>query len=157
LSSSREHDWTRFVTEHPSATLYHTLPWRDFLVAVFGHRPTYLIASSGGSVVGVLPLFHVAVPMIGSKLLSIPYDIGSGGALAHDEEAERALVNQAMTIARDRRVDYLELRHGGERPALQPLGLRVDRPVLISDMPLDDAASVQSRIASDHRKAIRKA
>ena len=38
-----------------------------------------------------------------------------------------------MGMARDRGVDYLELRHAAPRPALDPLRLRVQQPVLISD------------------------
>ena len=153
----READWMSFVDGHPDATLYHTLPWRDFLAAVFGHAPCYMVAQDGDRISGVLPLFHVRFPMLGSKLISLPYDIGSGGALADSAAAEQALAGAAMALARERGVDYLELRHGSERPALAPLGLRTQTPVLISDMVLESEAAVQSRVASDHRKAVRKA
>jgi predicted N-acyltransferase len=87
----------------------------------------------------------------------LPYDIGSGGALAADAMVEQALVKHAMALARELNVDYLELRHGSGRPALAALGLRTQEPVLISDMTLESEKAVQAKIASDHRKAVRKA
>jgi FemAB-related protein (PEP-CTERM system-associated) len=153
----REEDWTAFVKTHPDATLYHTLQWRDLIADVFGHAPKYLVARQAGRLTGVLPQFYVRVPLIGSKLISLPYDIGSGGALAETPAVEQALAAQAMTMARDLAVDYLELRHGSPRRSLEPLGLRTQSPVLISDMLLESEAAVNARIASDHRKAVRKA
>ena len=149
--------WTTFVQSHPDATLYHTTVWRDFIADVFGHTPRYLVARDGDRIAGVLPLFHIRVPLVGSKLISLPYDIGSGGALAESEAVEQQLATTAMTLARELGVDYLELRHGSARPALASLGLRTQEPVLISDMTLESEAAVAKRIASDHRKAVRKA
>ena len=149
--------WTTFVQSHPDATLYHTTVWRDFITDVFGHTPRYLVARDGDRIAGVLPLFHIRVPLVGSKLISLPYDIGSGGALAESDAIEQHLATAAMTLARELGVDYLELRHGSARPALASLGLRTQEPVLISDMTLESEAAVAKRIASDHRKAVRKA
>ena len=157
LSDFRDEDWTAFVRAHPDATLYHTLPWRDFIADVFGHAPRYLAALSGQRIAGVLPLFYIRIPLVGSKLISLPYDIGSGGALAESDTVEQALAGAAVKLARDLAVDYLELRHGSPRSALSALGLRTQMPVLISDMTLDSDAAVQARIAADHRKAVRKA
>jgi FemAB-related protein (PEP-CTERM system-associated) len=150
-------DWTRYTETHPRATLYHTLQWRDFIADLFGHAPLYVAAEANGRLTGVLPLFHVNMPLLGSKLLSLPYDIGSGGALADDDDTERVLVTHAMEAARELGVDYLELRHGSPRPALDALGLRRQEPVVISDMLLDGETAVRARISPDHRKAVRKA
>jgi FemAB-related protein (PEP-CTERM system-associated) len=157
LHAGHEAGWTAFVQAHPAATLYHSLAWRDFLVDVFGHRPEYLIAEEDGRTRGVLPLFEVRLPGFGTKLISLPYDLGSGGALAAASAVERALVRRAIDLARERRVGYLELRYGDPRPALEPLELARSEPVLLSEMALDDEAAVQQRISADHRKAVRKA
>lgn len=149
--------WTDFVAQHPTANLYHTLLWREVITEVFGHQPIYLIAEREADVCGVLPMFLVKAPLLGSKLISLPYDIGSGGALAGDDEAERAIVEHAISLARKLRVTYLELRCGSERRALTPLGLQRSEPVLISEMDLDGEAAVWARLKEDHRKAIRKA
>jgi FemAB-related protein (PEP-CTERM system-associated) len=157
LDGRLEPGWTAFLEAHPGATFYHTLAWRDFLADVFGHTPRYLVAERNGEVAGVLPLFEVSMPLLGRKLISLPYDMGSGGALTSDDGTERALVSAAVDLARERRVSFLELRHGSDRPALDGLGLRTQAPVFISDMPLDGEANVKARISSDHRKAVRKA
>ena len=155
--------WTEFVTAHPAANLYHTLLWRDLVIEIFGHRPVYLLAERGGEVCGALPMFFVKAPLLGSKLISLPYDIGSGVALTIDgapndaDAVERALVESAISLARRLKVNHLELRCGYERPALAHLGLQRDEPVLISEMELDDEAAVLARLKEDHRKAVGKA
>ncbi len=157
LTSADESEWTAFVRGHDAATFYHTLAWRDFVAEVFGHRPRYLIAKDGNQIVGALPLFEVAFPWLGSKFISLPYDVGSGGALAGTDDVERHLAAHALSMARDRGARYLELRGGHRRPALEALGFRVQEPVVISDMALANEAEVRAGISTDHRKAIRKA
>jgi hypothetical protein len=149
--------WTEFLLSHPPANLYHTPLWRDLLTEVFGHRPLYLAAEIEGSVSGILPLFLVRAPLLGSKLISIPYDIGAGGALAADPVSERCLVQRAIGIAQEMKVNYLELRCGSPRDFLEPLGFQRSEPVLISEMPLGAEEQVWLRAEKDHRKAVQKA
>src|SRR4051812_13153268 len=59
--------WRRFVEQHPGASAYHTLPWRDVVSSVFGHAPRYLVAEAGGSLRGILPMFEVRMPLLGAK------------------------------------------------------------------------------------------
>jgi hypothetical protein len=157
LEPAAEPGWTAFVSGHAHATLYQTLAWRDVVHEVFGHRPLYLIAARGTAISGVLPLFRVKAPLLGSKLLGLPYDIGSGGPLASDAESEIALVRAAMSLAERERVDYLELRLADSRPSLDNLGLIRSHPVVISDMDLTDGEKVWSRVSTDNRQSIRKA
>lgn len=157
LREADDAGWTEFVTKRPESNLYHTLQWRGFIQEVFGHRPIYLMAESSDGVTGVLPMFLVRSPVLGSKLVSLPYDIGSGGAVVTDEWTERSLVKQAMSLARELQVNYLELRYGAVRPALADLGLDRREPVLLSEMALDTEDQVWGRVKDDHRKAIRKA
>ena len=90
--------------------------WRDTIAGIFGLRPLYLAAEAEGKITGVLPMFHVRAPFLGSKLISIPYDIGSGGALASDSASELLLVERAIEIAQEKKVNYLELRYGTPVP-----------------------------------------
>jgi len=149
--------WQQFVTDYPAANLYHTLLWRDVVRDVFGHHPVYLFAEEAGLIRGILPMFHVRFPLLGSKLISIPYDIGSGGALALDEAAEVALAEHAVACARDRKVGYLELRYSSPRAWLEPLGFQRAEPVIISEMILDGEEQVTARISKDHLHSVRKA
>jgi hypothetical protein len=98
--------WTEFVTTHPTVhstvhlaahpdaqfaaqlatNLYHTLLWRDLANEVFGHQPVCLLAERNGNVCDALPMFLVKTPLFGSKLISLPYDIGSGGVFTLNDE-----------------------------------------------------------------------
>jgi hypothetical protein len=149
--------WTQFLNTHSGANLYHTPVWRATLTEVFGHRPLYLLAEREGAVSGVLPLYLVQAPLLGSKLISIPYDIGSGGTLAADPASERSLVERAIAIARERKVNYLELRYGQPQDYLESLGFQKSEPVLISEMALGEEEQVWLQVEKDHRKAVQKA
>jgi predicted N-acyltransferase len=157
LDKATEHAWDSFITSRPEANLYHTLMWRDFVQEVFGHQPAYLICRNGESITGVMPMFLVKMPLLGSKLISIPYDVGCGGALTADAPSEAALAAQAIRIAQREQVGYVELRSRARRPALHALGLTQSEPVILSEMQLDAADQVWARVSKDHRKDMRKA
>jgi hypothetical protein len=160
LQGSESAEYDAFVARRPEANLYHTLVWRDVIREVFGHRDEYLVARKGGKIDGVMPLFLVrfpVLPALGSKLLSLPYDIGSGGPLAGDADSARALVVAAIERAKSQRVTYLEIRLDRPAPWLEELGFRVSQPVLTSEMELDGEEAVWGRVREDHRKAMKKA
>jgi hypothetical protein len=149
--------WTNFLSSHPDANLYHTPIWQGTLTEVFGHQPLYLMAEREGRISGILPLYLVQAPLLGSKLISLPYDIGSGGAVAADPASERLLVERAIAIARERKVNYLELRYGQPRDYLESMGFQKSEPVLISEMALGEEEAIWLQVEKDHRKAVQKA
>ncbi len=149
--------WHTFISCHDDAVFYHTLAWRDFVHTVFGHRPYYLVCEQGDRITGVLPMFLVSYPMLGSKLISLPYDIGAGGPLAEDVPAASQLARHAMILATQLGVGYLQFRCAGTNAALAQLDLDESEPVILSEIALDNEHDVWSRIEKDHRKAIRKA
>jgi hypothetical protein len=155
--SGDDAQWTEFLRSHPDANLYHTPAWRGIVTQVFAHTPMYLAAESAGKFSGILPLFLVKAPLLGSKLISLPYDIGSGGALASDPASERMLVERAIAIAREKRVNYLELRYGAPRDFLEQMGFVRTEPALISEMELGPEDQVWANVEKDHRKAVQKA
>ena len=149
--------WSSFVAAHPESTVYHTLPWRDVVRSAFGHRSRYALAEQDGIVRGVLPMFDVRAPLLGSKLISMPYDLGSGGPLAVDAAAETALMTAAIALATGSGARYLELRCNCRRPTIEGFGLRHDAPALISDLVVDDEAATWDRLHGSQRKAVRAA
>ncbi|MHC5066445.1 MAG: GNAT family N-acetyltransferase [Planctomycetota bacterium] len=157
LAANDEMAWTEYVSGHPEANLYHTLLWRDFIRSVFRHEPFYLAKWHAGKIEGILPMFRVRLPLLGAKLISLPYDIGSGGTLAASSEIEIALVRQAMALANEQGVKFLEIRHGEARLALEELGLQRVSPVIVHDMQLDDREAVWARVRKDHRKQVKRA
>src|SRR4051812_6957461 len=116
LSPAVEAEWSRYVASHAAATLYHSLEWRDLVSDVFGHYPRYLVAVRDHRVAGVLPMFLVRFPGLGRKLISLPYDVGSGGPLTDDAEAGTALAIAARQLAVQSGVAYLQLRCGSPSP-----------------------------------------
>src|SRR5205823_12598933 len=69
-----------------------------------------------GRIVGVLPLviFDSWLSMFGRFAVSLPF-VNYGGVLAADDDVARQLVDAAGDLARDERLDHVELRHVGRR------------------------------------------
>jgi hypothetical protein len=149
--------WEGFVSGHEDAVFYHTLAWRDFVQQVFAHQPHYLICEQEGRITGILPMFMIRFPLLGSKLISLPYDIGAGGPLVREPAAATQLAERAMHLARELRAGYLQFRCAARCEALAQLELEESEPVILSEIILDNEQDVWSRVERDHRKAMRKA
>ncbi len=149
--------WNEFVSNCSEATVYHSTPWRDFVTNTFGQQSRYVLAETSGKIRGVLPLFQISAPLLGSKMISMPYDVASGGPLTADPGVARALAEAAALKAKQQRVDYLELRCPGPSPALEALGFRRSEPVLISDLELSDEQTIWKSLKPDRRKSVGRA
>jgi len=154
LRNQERDRWDAFAASHPASNLYHTTLWRDFVQSAYLHRPIYLFTEREGRISGILPMFHVRVPLVGSKIISLPYDIGSGGALAPDEASGKALIEAAVARARQLGVDYLELRYSETQADAAALGLSASEPVLISELELDEPEQVWARLNRKHWRSI---
>lgn len=106
--------WESYVASHPDASLFHGLTWQRSLERTFpSYQPCHRIAWRGDSVCGVLPLYRVPSLPFGCSLISTPLGV-YGGVCADDEEAARALIEDATAHARRIGARYVEFRH--ERP-----------------------------------------
>jgi FemAB-related protein (PEP-CTERM system-associated) len=103
-------EWDAFVRSAPHGSPFHLLAWKRAVEAAFGHRPHYLLASRGGGLEGVLPLFEVRGLFAGRGLISVPYGV-YGGVCATSARARTALLEAATILARRLRARYVELRH----------------------------------------------
>ena len=92
LSPEHEEAYDVFLRECPTALFYHSLRFRDFLVALLGCERRYAIALNGGDVVGALPLMAKEGPY-GRVLNSLPYFGSNGGLLGADPEARALLAD----------------------------------------------------------------
>jgi FemAB-related protein (PEP-CTERM system-associated) len=61
-------------------------------------------------VTGILPLVQLKSFIFGNHLVSIPF-FDLGGIVADDEETEKALLSEALRLAKNFWVDTIELRH----------------------------------------------
>lgn len=103
--------WDDFVLLSPHSTAYHQYAWKAVIERSFGHRGYYRAAvDDSGSMQGILPMFHMKSGLFGSFMVSVPY-VNYGGLLCSSAAAADALLNEAESLRRDCRADYLELRH----------------------------------------------
>ena len=119
-------------------------------------QKAYLIeARSGDAILGVLPLVFLNTLLFGRVVASLPY-FSWAGAMAHDADVRRGLVDQAVKLTDDLDAKYLELRQ------LQA----VDHPALVEGqtdkvllrVPLSDDPDVNwKKLKSEVRTQVRKA
>ncbi len=102
--------WDAFVQGSASGTFCHLTGWGQVIERVWKHPPHHLIAEDGGTIKGVLPLFHVKSRVFGSMLISTPNGV-YGGIVADEPEARRVLLDEAKKLAATLQVDFLELRN----------------------------------------------
>lgn len=101
--------WDAYVISHPEGTFFHLLKWRDVLYKSFSYKPLYLCVRDAGRVRGIMPLFLVKSMLFGRSLVAMPAAV-YGGPVATDEPSKRALLREAIRLATDHRVRYLEIR-----------------------------------------------
>jgi len=83
---------------------------------VFGHPAHYLTEQRNGRITAILPLVEVRSRLFGHALISNAFCVG-GGPLATDPGSFEAILEQAETLGRKLRVDYVELR---DMPSASP-------------------------------------
>jgi FemAB-related protein (PEP-CTERM system-associated) len=110
LSPEYEQQWDEYVEACPQATFFHRSGWKKVIENAFRHRTYYLYTEAGGTITGVLPLGHIRSRLFGNALISVPFCV-YGGIATEDEEARRLLESAACELARDLKVDFLEMRN----------------------------------------------
>lgn len=99
-----------WVRARRGGTFFHQSGWRKVVEDVFQHRAHYLVAERGRQWEGVLPLFFVKGPFLGSNLVSIPYAV-YGGMLVDNPRAAVALRQHAERLGRRLGAGYIEFRN----------------------------------------------
>jgi FemAB-related protein (PEP-CTERM system-associated) len=146
--------WDTYVESHPLAKPYHLAGWSKAVADLFGLETHYLAArSSSGEIVGVLPLVRQRNLVFGDRLTSLPF-FNYGGALADDETTREALMARARELARELRVDRLELRDTVPPPA--GWHCRSDKATLVLDLPTS-AEGLSKGFGSKLRSQIKRA
>ena len=102
--------WNEYLTKWGYDGFHLCEEWAQIFEGALKHRPHFLWATQEGRIVGVLPLMHVAGPVFGQYLASMPYT-NTGGVLADSDEIARRLISEAADLADQLNVKHLELRH----------------------------------------------
>jgi len=111
LTLSDSH-WSTFVKQQAERSFYYNPAWLDLIIRLYGYTVIPLTATnSTGQVTGFLPLCSVQSPLTGQRLVSLPFS-DHCPLLADDEASANDLIHQAIRLAQQRRVRYLELRTG---------------------------------------------
>lgn len=82
--------WDSYVQNHQECSPYHLFAWQESIFEAYGHNPGSLVAISDNTLVGVLPLVKLKIPLLGSKLISLPF-CDLGGPLADSPEIAASL------------------------------------------------------------------
>jgi hypothetical protein len=113
-----------FLDGAAGACLFHRPAWHAVIEATYGHRTYWFVARDpSGAIVGVFPVVAVRQPMLGLKLVALPYQFHAGAPLARDSETAIQLVEAAIAFARQRRARHLEIRHDSPAPHLERAGM----------------------------------
>ncbi|MGE5324953.1 MAG: FemAB family XrtA/PEP-CTERM system-associated protein [Actinomycetota bacterium] len=145
--------WDEFVRCESSASFFHLSGWMRVMERTFGYRECALLAERAGRITGVLPLFEIKNWVLGRCLISSPFAV-YGGIAAADQESYSALLQYVQGMARDRHVEYLELRsRDGE---LQPGFHANSRYATFTCDLSSDSESNLKRLPKDTRYMIRK-
>jgi FemAB-related protein (PEP-CTERM system-associated) len=144
--------WDAFVLDCAEASFFHRIGWRDIYQETFGHRTRYLLAERDGAVVGVLPLVELKSVLFGHALVSLPFAV-YGGVAALDDEARTALSRHAVDLARELRVQHLEMRN---RVSCEPDWERQDLYVTFRKNLLPEVEANMLAIPRKQRAMVRK-
>jgi len=101
--------WDDYALNHPDGLAYHQSAWIKAIKTAYGFSDCSLIAEEAGQVRGVLPLVNFQIPLLGCRLVSLPYcDVG--GCLADSEEITSALLDKAVGLGREKNAKKIEIR-----------------------------------------------
>ena len=110
LSDNELHTWNDYVGNNPLSTFCHRSEWKSILETAYNLTTHYMYAEENGEIIGILPLAEVKSLLFGHTLISTPFCV-YGGACSDTPEVSNNLNNEAVKLAKDLSVDYLELRN----------------------------------------------
>jgi serine/alanine adding enzyme len=122
-----------FLRDDDGSNLYHDHRWGTIIQKSFGHRYYLLVSEDDkGTVNGVLPLVHMKSWSFGNFIVSMPF-LNYGGVLADDETSRNLLLDEAIRIAKDLKVDHVEFRQEG--PLLNGFPVKTAKVSMRLDLP----------------------
>ena len=127
--------WDRLTTEHPAGQVWHCAAWLEVLQATYGYRPCHLAYERDGELEAVLPLFLIASPLTGRRLVSLPFS-GPAGPLGWERDAVEALVDAAIGLVPRTRAAYLNLQCRADLLTLPHPNLVAETPFVNSVLPI---------------------
>ncbi|MEJ2621998.1 MAG: FemAB family PEP-CTERM system-associated protein [Candidatus Thiodiazotropha sp.] len=144
--------WNQYLEDAADANFYQRFEWLELNEGHFGHSVYPIVSQDTNGINGVLPMVLINSKLFGKILCSMPF-VNFGGVSAGSGAIEKALVEYAIELARESRVDYLELRASQS----SPLGLAESTKKVSLVIQLEeDHEKIWSGFKSKHRTNIRR-
>jgi len=147
--------WDAFVAAHPQGCVWHRWDWAPLMDDVYGLPAHLLTVRRRGALAGVLPLALQSSRLFGRRLVSLPW-LDHAGILADDDDARRALLDEAIALA-DRLDAALTIRQVADEAADAAADhVRTDKVAMVLDLPCDAEAlwgSLRAKVRNQVRKA----
>jgi|SRR5579883_231133 FemAB-related protein (PEP-CTERM system-associated) len=150
--------WNPSVEEQMKEHFYYDPRWFELIEKLYGYRVIPLTATGEtGQITGFLPLCAISSPLTGRRLVSLPFS-DHCPLLAADEASAHALIEQAIQLARQRKVKYLELRAGSHdvlarRSDLTVANLYVNWILSLVDQPEEVWKALRKPVQQQIKKA----
>jgi FemAB-related protein (PEP-CTERM system-associated) len=104
--------WSTFLEQQTKDSFYYSQPWLDLVTRLYGYSLIPLTTTDvTGQITGFLPLCSLQSPLTGRRLVALPFS-DYCPLLARDDASAHALIEQAICLAQEQKVKYLELRTG---------------------------------------------
>ena len=147
-------EWNSYVTRQADTTFFHQVEWKHVIEKTYKHQPFYLIERVDGNIEGILPLFLMKHMLFGKFLVSIPFG-DYGGICTQQNDIAEALLLNAVEIAKQQHVKYLELKQL-RMLEHESLLLKTSRVGLVLNLE-KDPEKIWNTFKSEIRNRIRKA
>jgi hypothetical protein len=142
-----------FLRRSADTVIFHTPEWHAVVRATYGHMCDYWVARDGAAIVGVFPVVAMRHPLLGTKMVAMPYQYYCGVPIAADTRVQIELVQHAIARAREAGARYLEIRHHAAAPFLEGLGfVALDSQLVTTTAPLEGLTLKQ--IFRGHRQVV---
>ncbi len=145
--------WQGFVARRPDAHCTDLAEWRRIFGELYGIRSHNYAVTRGEEICGVLSLYHIRSPFLGTMLVTSPF-FGYGGLYWDTPATRDALLARADELARELGVDYVELRLRQPLPA--PYRTNTDFLEFDVDLPPTVETAWSETLGSNARQNVRK-
>jgi len=154
-NSSDEQEWDAYIQQHSDGSPYHLWAWKKAIEGAYRHKGYYFIAEKHNKICGILPLIYMRLPLMHNQLVSLPF-CDLGGILADDDDIEKALVNEALSLGKKLKADKIELRTRNTNVPSVSLAKGTNKVSMLLNLP-DTSTELWESFKSKLRSQIRKA
>ena len=157
-TSHTSYPWSTLIEEQVKNTFYYDARWFELLQKLYGYRIIPLTTTNAeNQIMGFLPLSLISSPVTGRRFVSLPFS-DHCPMLAADEASANDLIDQAIQLAQQKNVKYLELRAGvndvlSKRTNLTESNLYVNWTLPLSNDPQDVWKSLRKPVQHQIKKS----